>query len=102
MSSFLSGYKKLLVALVGVAAVFLVPFLNAKFGAGLSVSTVAGVLAGLVSIVFAYIAAEFKLDVLRASGPVSPVVVAVLAGLVQYAPEDKRADLSKLLADLSA
>lgn len=102
MSTFLSGYKKFIVALTGVAAVFLVPMLNAKYAMGISVGEVSAVLGGLVSVVFAFIAAEFKLDKARAEAPVNPTVLAVLAGLIQYAPEDKRADLQKLLADLSA
>ena len=102
MSTFLSGYKKLLVALVGAVAVFLVPFVNAKLGTALSSAEVAATLAGVVSIVLAYLTAEFKLDSVRAAGPVSPAVIAVLAGLVQFAPEDKRAELQKLISDLSA
>lgn len=102
MSTFFSGYKKLLVAVLGAVAVFLVPFVNGRYGMDLDPAEVAATLAGLVSVVLAYITAEFKLDKARATAPVNPAVLALIAGVIQFAPAEKRAELSKLLADLSA
>lgn len=59
----LFGSKKLIAAVTGVVALVLVPVLNSKLGLHLDPIALGGSLAGIVGVVFAYIAAQYKIDI---------------------------------------
>ena len=91
----LFGSKKLIAAVTGIVALVIVPVLNAKLGLGLDPIEVGGTLAGVAGVVFAFVVAQYKIDISTngdtttakmleriaagASGPVPASVVAALS-----------------------
>lgn len=98
----LFGSKKLIAAVAGVLASVLVPVLNAKLGLHLDDVQVAGSIGGVVSVVLAFIAAQWHIDIATNGdtttasvlkrvadgqvGPVPPSVVAALRVAVALVP----------------